>query len=50
MNKRRRNPVQVETTEVQLCSRDLRLQILSTLPFFQGLPQSALEAINQSFT
>jgi CRP-like cAMP-binding protein len=50
MNKRRKSPVHFETTEVHLCSRDLRLQILSKLPFFQGLPQSALEAINQSFT
>jgi CRP/FNR family transcriptional regulator, nitrogen oxide reductase regulator len=50
MNKRRKSPVHFEMTEVHLCSRDLRLQILSTLPFFQRLPQSALEAINQSFT
>jgi CRP/FNR family transcriptional regulator, nitrogen oxide reductase regulator len=50
MNKRRKSPVQVETTEVHMCSRELRLQILSKLPFFQGLSQTALEQINQSFT
>jgi CRP/FNR family transcriptional regulator, nitrogen oxide reductase regulator len=47
--RRRKSPVRVETTEVHLCSRELRLEILAALPFFQGLPHAALEAINQSF-
>jgi len=47
--KRRKSPVQVETTEVHLCSRDLRLQILSALPFFRGLPPTELEAVNTHF-
>jgi CRP/FNR family transcriptional regulator, nitrogen oxide reductase regulator len=44
--KRRKSPVQVETTEVHQCSRELRLQILGTLPFFVNIAAADLEKIN----
>jgi hypothetical protein len=48
MTKRRKSPVLVETTEAHLCSRDLRLLILGTLPFFQGLSPSDANSIFQT--
>ncbi len=49
MKSRRKSPVNTVTTEPQHCSIDLRLKILSRLPFFSGLPAQALQQINQRF-
>lgn len=49
MKSRRKSPVNTITTEPQHCSIDLRLKILSRLPFFAGLPAKAMEQINRHF-
>lgn len=49
MNRRRKSPVEVVTTEPQMCSHSLRLRILRTLPFFESLSQAELEQVNQAF-
>lgn len=49
MKSRRKSPVTTVTTEPQHCSIDLRMKILSRLPFFAGLSAKALEQINQRF-
>lgn len=49
MPARRRTPVQIEQVEPAACSVDLRLSILKQLPFFSGLTQSDIRAINQQF-
>lgn len=49
MTKRRKTPVIVETTEPHLCSTDLRLTILHSVPFFADLPHEAIASINQLF-
>jgi len=49
MIKRRKTPVIVETTEPHLCSTDLRLTILHSVPFFARLPHEAIASINQLF-
>ncbi|MEJ2598606.1 MAG: Crp/Fnr family transcriptional regulator [Anaerolineales bacterium] len=46
---RRKTPLEIETTEPQLCSIDLRLEILARLPFFTGLTQAELEQANHLF-
>ena len=49
MVKRRKTPVIMETTEPHLCSTDLRLTILHSVPFFAGLPHETIARINQLF-
>lgn len=44
---RRRTPVTLTFTEPANCSLDLRLRILSRLPFFKGLSEQDLHDINQ---
>lgn len=46
---RRTTPLEPEPIEPQMCSVDLRLQILRGLPFFAGLPDDAITAINPLF-
>ncbi len=49
MTPRRKSPLNLTTTEEQHCSIDLRLKILSRLPFFDGIAGQALESINRRF-
>ncbi|MGE5252229.1 MAG: Crp/Fnr family transcriptional regulator [Bacteroidota bacterium] len=49
MTPRRKSPVVVKVTESHMCSVGLRLEILSRVPFFAGLPHGDLEAINRLF-
>ena len=49
MSSRRKSPVHMVFTEPQHCSIDLRLRILSRLPFFKDLPAKAVEEINRHF-
>lgn len=49
MPTRRKTPLKIETTESHMCSVDLRLQILSRVPFFAGLKHEDLEQINRLF-
>ncbi len=49
MTTRRRTPLETETIEPHMCSVDLRLQILSRVPFFAGLDSDALAAVNRLF-
>lgn len=49
MPKRRKSPVMIETTEAHMCSLDLRLKILRTVPFFRSLSAAEFEKINLLF-
>lgn len=49
MKSRRKSPVTTIATEPHHCSIDLRLKILARLPFFAGLTQAELEAVNKRF-
>lgn len=49
MSVRRKTPLQIETTESHMCSEDLRLRILSRVPFFAGLKHEEVEQINRLF-
>lgn len=49
MTKRRHSPVKIEATEPHLCTVAARLDILSNLPFFQGLAEADLVKINEMF-
>jgi hypothetical protein len=49
MSSRRKSPLSNISTESQYCSADMRLKILSRLPFFDGLSNHAIERINQHF-
>lgn len=49
MRKRRKSPVQIETTEAHMCSLDMRLRILRGVPFFHSLGDEALEQVNSLF-
>lgn len=46
---RRTTPLEPESIEPQMCSVDLRLQILCGLPFFAGLSHEDVAAINPLF-
>lgn len=46
MAKRKRSPLEIETTEAHLCSISLRLKILGKVPFFRDLTASEHEWIN----
>lgn len=49
MPKRRKNPVEIVTTEAHMCSLDVRLRILRGLPFFESLTDADLEQVNRRF-
>lgn len=49
MAKRRKNPVEIVTTEAHMCSLDVRLRILRGLPFFETLADTDLEQVNRRF-
>jgi len=49
MARRRKNPVEIVTTETHMCSLDVRLRILRGLPFFETLTGAELEQVNQRF-
>ncbi|HEY9086541.1 MAG TPA: Crp/Fnr family transcriptional regulator [Anaerolineaceae bacterium] len=49
MGKRRKSPVEIVTTDVHMCSLDVRLRILRRLPFFHDLSESDLERVNRRF-
>ncbi len=49
MKSRRKSPVNLVTTDPHQCSIDLRMRILSRLPFFSELSRKAVEGINQRF-
>lgn len=42
-------PLQKDDIDPQICSIDLRLEILQGLPFFSSLPSSEIESINRRF-
>jgi CRP-like cAMP-binding protein len=49
MHTHRKTPLQIEVTEAHMCSVDVRLQILGSVPFFSDLTHADLEQINQLF-
>lgn len=49
MGSRRKSPVEVETVPASMCSIDLRLRILSGVPFLTSLSAAELEQVNNSF-
>jgi CRP-like cAMP-binding protein len=49
MSSRRKSPLDLEPIQPHMCSVELRLEILSQLPFFDGLPKIAIININQRF-
>lgn len=49
MGNRRKSPVEIETIPVIMCSTDLRLQLLSDLPFFASLSTAEIAQVNESF-
>lgn len=50
MTKRRRSPVKTEVAEPQICTIDLRLEILRQLPYFTDLSDGAVNNISARFT
>jgi len=49
MTQRRKSPLQLENVEPQMCTIDLRLKILSGLPFFADLSEAEIVGINKLF-
>ncbi|NLG98922.1 MAG: Crp/Fnr family transcriptional regulator [Chloroflexi bacterium] len=49
MTKRRKSPVEIVTTEPHMCSLDVRLRILRSVPFFKSLSDQDVEAVNRYF-
>ncbi len=49
MGERRRSPLDTERIEPHMCSIDVRLRILSQVPFFAGLKEEEIVEINQRF-
>lgn len=49
MPSRRNSPLDLEPIEPHMCSVELRLEILSHVPFFAGLPERAITEINRHF-
>lgn len=49
MSSRRKSPLDLEPIEPHMCSVELRLEILSHVPFFAGLSEPAISDINQHF-
>jgi CRP-like cAMP-binding protein len=46
---RRKSPIELESVEAHMCSIDLRLEILSKVPFFTGLSRQEISKINRLF-
>lgn len=49
MNTRRESPLSADWIPRHKCSLDLRLEILSSLPFFNQLPEDEIAKINRAF-
>jgi CRP-like cAMP-binding protein len=49
MSERRKSPVDAESITPQTCSTDVRLEVLSRVPFFAGLADEDLRRINRLF-
>lgn len=49
MASRRKTPLQIDIVEPHACTIDLRLEILSRLPFFEGLTAEEIAQINRHF-
>jgi CRP/FNR family transcriptional regulator, nitrogen oxide reductase regulator len=49
MSEHRKNPLERETIEPEMCTLDLRLTILRQLPFFSDLPERAIGEISSLF-
>lgn len=49
MASRKRTPLETGSIEPHMCSVDLRLQILSKVPFFAGLDAGSLPGVNRLF-
>jgi CRP/FNR family transcriptional regulator, nitrogen oxide reductase regulator len=49
MAERRKNPLELNPVPADMCSTDLRLEILGRLPFFANLPLKDLVGINERF-
>lgn len=49
MTDRRRTPLETEDVEPQMCTIDLRLEILSQVPFFAGLSPHEIAEVNALF-
>lgn len=49
MTERRRTPLEAEDVEPQMCTVDLRLEILSQVPFFAGLSAGEIAEVNALF-
>ena len=49
MTARRKTPLEQEDITPHMCSPEMRLQILGQVPFFAGLPEAEIQAINRSF-
>jgi CRP-like cAMP-binding protein len=49
MSERRHKPVSRIQAQPEHCSLELRLQILSDLPFFEGISEESMRVINASF-
>lgn len=49
MSSRRKSPLDLEPIQPHMCSVELRLEILSHVPFFAGLSEPAISDINRHF-
>lgn len=49
MSSKRKTPIEFEQVEQQLCTIDLRLTILSKVPFFRGLNEKEIGEVNRLF-
>lgn len=49
MSERRKSPIELEPVEPHMCTVEVRLEILSRVPFFSGLKPHELEAVNAMF-
>lgn len=49
MTGKRKSPIDTERVEPQMCSLDLRLEILSQVPFFHAVSREELDEINKLF-
>jgi len=49
MSERRKSPIELEPVEPHMCTVEVRLEILSRVPFFSGLKPHELDAVNAMF-
>lgn len=49
MAKRRKSPLEIESTETRLCSVSMRMELLAQIPFFEGLSEPELLEISRFF-